>query len=115
MGQPRGFEHRATNPAVRTPTNADLAWIAGFLEGEGCFYGTDSGQSIQASQVNPEPLGKLLELLGGRVLKKKGHGSSKDFWLWKVAGSRARGIMLTLWPLMSYKRQEQIKKAMTSC
>lgn len=95
----------------------DLGWAAGFLEGEGCFWsGTGGTITAAAAQVNPEPIAKLLVLFGGRATKRTNkHGvlgdKGNDLWWWEVYGARARGVMLTLYPLLSQKRKDQIKKA----
>lgn len=97
--------------ATRTPTTKDLYWAAGFLEGEGHFRKTRTTHQATADQCNPEPVAKLLEIFGGRVYKKPRTYPHNDVWVWIACGARARGIMLTLYPLLSTKRQEQIRKA----
>lgn len=103
-----------TQQASISPSLRDLERAAGFLEGEGNFRSTNRGsQSIRASQVNPEPLAKLLILFGGSVYKrqqKKEHQS--PYWDWQAHGARARGIMMTLYPLMSVVRKTQIATAL---
>jgi hypothetical protein len=99
-----GSEKSTTNKATRSPTIRDLAWAAGFIEGEGSFPSTGN---IFVSQVNPDPLVRLLEMFGGTVRRI----NNQAIWRWVVSGSRARGIMLTLYPLMSDERKRQIKKA----
>lgn len=100
----------------------DLAWAAGFLEGEGSFHSTSSiaagkryhHQRVAAVQVDSEPLAKLLRLFGGRISLIKPRGNSKESFYWTVNGNRARGIMLTLFPLLSERRQQQIRVAMSA-
>jgi hypothetical protein len=110
---------RTTVPnATRAPTEADIAWAAGFLEGEGHFrraYGTRDqygSENISAGQVNPEPLLKLQELFGGSVkVKSRGKWAMGDIFYWYVSGERARIVMRAVEPLMSARRREQIRKA----
>ena len=47
----------------------DLYWAAGFLEGEGGFgmYGPKNAWSVQAAQVQKEPLERLKSLFGGSI------------------------------------------------
>lgn len=109
-----------------SPTGIDLAWAAGFLEGEGCFGWSGgkkgpSSERISAGQKNPEPLYKLLAMFGGRIgmqhqmtknlIKSQGVATSLPYWM--VSGSRARGVMMTLYPLLSKRRQEKIKQCLT--
>ncbi len=105
-----GYEKPGT-PHGRHPSQRELGWIAGFLEGEGCFNtaGSNPGtQRVTAVQKQREPLLRLQELLGGRVYPRFRDGC----FGWSVTGARARGIMLTLYALMSPRRKDQIRAAL---
>lgn len=115
--KPTGMRRNVPN-ATRTPTEADIAWVAGFLEGEGHFqrsyssndrYGTERAS---AGQVNPEPLYRLQEFFGGGIHKKKrGKWGMNDIFYWQVTGERARVLMRAVEPLMSARRRDQIRRA----
>jgi len=101
----------------------ELYWAAGFLEGEGCFqaatvkrkkYKDYYGLSIQARQVQREPLKRLQKLLGGAIYKYKhsNGGNHNDYHLWQSYGAHSAGLMMTLWTLMSPKRRQQIEIAL---
>ena len=97
--------------ATRTPTTNDLHWAAGFLEGEGSFGWYSGTDKVQAFQVQKEPLDKLMEIFGGSLCVRKSPypGIWSDAWVWTINGARARGVMMTLYALMSPKRQQQIE------
>ena len=85
----------------------DIYWIAGFLEGEGCFTnGKERSTIVQASQKEREPLDHIASLLGGKIGYNK-----KGFYKWYMSGSRAIGVMFTVFLLMSSRRKGQIEKA----
>ena len=102
--------------ATMSPTLRDLAWAAGFMEGEGTFSSDDKtgkGGRARAVQVNPEPLLRIAAMFGGHV--KVSHcvaGNRKPIHYWQVNGARARGVMQTLFSMMSAKRQGQIMVAL---
>jgi hypothetical protein len=100
-----GREWLRTKVASVRPTKADIAWAAGFIEGEGCF----SRGSVTASQVNREPLERLLALFGGSINENK-TGRSKPIHTWNTSGARARGIAETLWTFLSARRKEQARR-----
>ena len=106
-----GWEHKSTVHASTKPSQRDLAWAAGFLEGEGSF-GWNSGGKIGAVQINQEPVQRMLALFGGalRIYRQQ----PRRIWEWYATGSRARGIAMTLYPWMSAKRQGQIRKVVCS-
>lgn len=99
--------------ATRSPTINDLYWAAGFMEGEGSFIRARNSQYVCAPQRDGEPAKKMLALFGGtlrhRATDKR--WPDKFYWDWRAYGARARGIMLTLYPLMSARRQAQIRVA----
>ena len=96
----------------------ELYWAAGFLEGEGSFYfGKPSKLLVQAAQVQKEPLERLQKFFGGNLRFcdfANRSPKASPYWVWNVASpSKAAGIMMTLFSLMSPRRQEQIKKALS--
>lgn len=97
----------------------DLYWAAGFLEGEGSFASSRTCPYVEASQVELEPLEKLLELFGGniyyidRATQKHNSPNWNNYYRWSIYGKKAVGVMLTLYSLMHSKRQGQIYKAVS--
>lgn len=105
------------NEARRSPTTQELYWAAGFLEGEGCFSVTTArkAERVVAGQVDSEPLAKLKEIFGGNInYTEPKSEKQKPVFRWSVWGARARGVMLTLFPLMSERKQNQIIKALAA-
>lgn len=108
----RRYESPKTPKAQVSPAVKDLYWVAGFLEGEGTFGHNKLpnghyGVRVVVGQVQREPLDRLARLLGGRI-----YWRGDRIHQWVVTGGRARGVMLTLYPLMSPRRQTQIRAAL---
>ena len=108
-----------TQLATQHPTKADLDWAAGFLEGEGSFghYGKTSlhngSERVSAAQKQEECLYRLARLFGGRVGKyRKENIRGRIFCYWQINGTLARGLMMTLFPLLSKWRRKQITQAL---
>jgi hypothetical protein len=103
----------STSPKrTKIPDSADLHWAAGFVEGEGSFRGTKNTEMVEVSQVQLWPLEKLQQMFGGSIKKKSGNGKRQDFFLWRIWGARARGLQMTLYSLMSPRRQKQIQEVL---
>lgn len=102
--------------ALINPTTRDLEWAAGFLEGEGNFRGVSKGEGtsrVRCCQCNREPMDRIVAMFGGRLgLVKRRTTGHQDVYQWELSGARARGVMLTLFSMMSAKRQEQIAGAL---
>lgn len=107
-----GMERKATIKATTTPELSDLHWAAGFLDGEGSFSGGDGSQRVRATQKDEDALLHLQRIFGGSVVKRWSKQRQRDYWYWAVHGSRARGVMHTLYPLMYSYRRFQIRKAL---
>ena len=103
----------------------DLAWAAGFMEGEGTFYcniqkGRKEGHksqaaiSVRAVQVEREPLERLQRIfpfgkLYGPYLGKSNRQPHYQFAIHSFEGGQA--LIAALWPWLSSKRRNQAKTA----
>lgn len=112
-------ERAGTAAAGIVPSRDEIAWAAGFLEGEGCFATNGAVPKghlrVRATQKNREPLDRLWEMFGGRLnYKKNGHkkdGTKTWLWDWQVNGKRALDVMNHIYPWMSERRKGQIDAA----
>jgi hypothetical protein len=100
----------------------DLAWAAGFLDGEGSilFRNSSKGRGgivgISATQVDIRPLEKLITILGGKIYgpygrKDKGIYKRKKhspFYQWLVLGKKGNvpEICEKLYPYMTLKKDQ---------
>jgi hypothetical protein len=91
-----------------------LYWAAGFLDGEGCFHSNRG--TISASQVSPQTLYWLKAIFGGSVYGpvKRHTPKQQPFFQWRISGGKYGGdaisIMMMLYPLLSEKRQGEIRR-----
>ena len=95
----------------------DIAWAAGFIDGEGWFVNQRKMPVIKVKQNSPELLYRLQSIFGGEVNPsyeiKSGKYKGKKFAQYYLGTERAAGAMMTLFPLMSIKRKEEIKKVLS--
>ena len=99
-------EHQVQDPQTE-PTEAEVAWAAGFIEGEGSFFKNGGGLTVRATQVQKEPLERLQKWFGGSVLLQ-----GQPIWKWTVCGDRARRVVQLTYPWFSPRRQEQVDRAL---
>ncbi len=95
----------------------DIHWIAGFLEGEGSFYKGEPGRrgrniTIICGQVQKWPLEKLNLIIPGKMRLEKRKLPNNSMWRWYTNVANSAGLMMTIYSLMSPKRQEQIRDAL---
>lgn len=104
-----------------------LAWVAGYLEAEGCSYSTMSSKlgygpyhfpRITANSTDHDVLELLRKYAGvgqivGPRLRTVGH---KPIWTWMVSTkSHAVGLMEALHPYMGQRRQAKITEVLNFC
>ena len=94
----------------------DIHWIAGFLEGEGSFAGYEYPKHcnfrVTAAQKQKWPLEKLNSIISGKIYPMKDHNKKDGIFVWYTDMNTSAGLMMTIYPLMSPKRKEQIEKAL---
>lgn len=101
-------------------TSKEIGWIAGFLEGEGCFEArrqSNGGKGlylrVTAVQVQREPLERLLRYCGGTIRPRgKQHPTWQLSYVWRVNSLRAVGLMMMVYPIMSPVRQKKITECL---
>lgn len=88
-----------------------LYWAAGFLEGEGSFFSIRKTPAVSAGQVDKQPIDMLVSIFGGTVCIIPQRGNSKSQYRWQIAGTKAVGVMFSLYSLMTDYRKDKISKA----
>ena len=102
----------------------DLAWVAGFLEGEGFFSCQTSAKGyvrvlIGASSTDRDVLERLARLVphsrvNGPYVPSEGSRGKKLTWRWSVCvRSQTVDLAEQMRPLMSARRREQIDAMLT--
>ena len=108
-------------------TESELMWVAGLLEGEGCFrWHRDNQQRGRYIYVRPrvicamtdrDVIDRLQAVTGlGRVsLGRKTAPRHKDYWSWVVSrDGDAIALMRTLHPHMGDRRRAKIEDILIS-
>lgn len=95
-------------------TTADLAWLAGFLEGDGCFcLQKHRYASVKVSQTSRWPLEVCQRLLGGTIHPRRhNQPNHRPVFYWSIGGPSAAGAMMTLFSFLSPRRREQVKSVL---
>lgn len=92
----------------------ELYWLAGLLEGEGCFAirGTGHNPIIQLIMTDLDVVIRAAELMGcHKVIKNKIYSKSgKPLYRTTLYGKSAIEIMKLVLPVMGKRRSEKIKE-----
>jgi LAGLIDADG endonuclease len=99
--------------------NKEFAWVAGFLEGEGCFtvlkcnnkrFGLYQYPRVTCASTDLDALQRLQKYSGiGGISNPRQRGKDKPRWEWAASKSgQAVGLMKALYPYMGQRRRERI-------
>jgi hypothetical protein len=99
--------------------DAALAWVAGYLEGEGCFhlqqvdnqrFGLYRYPRVIAACTDLDVLQRLQRASGvGRIVGPTRRGTNSPMWRWTVSTTReAVELMEAIYPFMGQRRRARI-------
>lgn len=91
---------------------SEVAWAAGFFDGEGsCFANRRPGgtyaEVIRIHQKDPRPLERFQAAIGGIGRLKHVNNVTSEIWRWECECARARAVMDVLLPYLSAPKREQ--------
>src|SRR5688572_7692289 len=107
-------------------TSEEIAWAAGFFEGEGCFSSHWSQQRKTTQHPNPNAtvvntdmsmLVRFQEIVGmGTLYGRRRHNPKHQAcWTWRVGGSRdVRALYEMLRPWLSERRRARAEEVLTA-
>lgn len=89
----------------------DLAWAAGFFDGEGCISIQRSGSLphhlyLSVSQVDPRPLARLMSAFGGTVRRVKPRNNQRPYSTWQITGRKAADALANIYEFLRSKREQ---------
>lgn len=101
----------AGNPVVNTH---ELAWAAGFFDGEGSTHSNQPSLQLTVGQVNLDNLHRFMAAIGATsgLGKPKTYQNRKPFSQFRVYGAKAIRAINLLWPYLGKEKQMQAVRAM---
>ena len=97
-------------------TDQELGWLAGVLEGEGCFTTTGKRRPyvavyfVSTDKDVTERVAGLMDCSKVQTLKHTSDVSRKPQYRCVVQGKKARAVMESVLPLMGQRRSERINE-----
>jgi hypothetical protein len=99
----------------------ELAWAAGFFDGEGhCSGSRRKGDiSMNMAQVDPRPLGRFHAAIWGLGKfvgpNKSSSKNGNEFYIWRTTNhEHVQAIVAMLWTFLSEPKREQVKHALVT-
>lgn len=92
-----------------TISTKDIIWLAGYLEGEGCFrFSNSSSPVIQVTSTDPDIIQRVASLWNRKIYRYKLRRHDKQELSCHVYGSLAISWMLMIYQFMGSRRQGKI-------
>ena len=98
-----------------------ISWLAGILEGEGCFLISGRGRGsgtpvVQLQMTDGDVVERAAALMGARVLHRSGRTPAhKDIWRANVYSDGAIDVMRAILPFMGERRAARISEILSWC
>ena len=97
-------------------THDETLYIAGLLEGEGCFYNNSGSPAITLGMTDEDVVRRYQSIVGGTSIKrtenKLGLGN-KTMFVTVLSGHKAIEVMKSVRPLMGLRRSQAIDDIIT--
>ena len=95
-----------------------IEWLAGLLEGEGCFtywHGKQVGYPvISVGMTDLDVIERIAQFWNKKVQHRIRKQPWKPFFVTAIGGTEALSQMLTLYPHMGNRRQQRIEDVLSS-
>jgi len=94
----------------------DIYWLAGLLDGEGCFYSNTPfpTPAISINMTDGDTIEKAYRLMGAtETLKTSLTPTGKTKYQFALRNRRAGSWMMMLYPLLCKRRQQRIREVLT--
>jgi hypothetical protein len=94
---------------MATCTQSEIAWAAGFIEGDGYIGKNGKSPIIEVTQKQTWPLLKLQELFGGSIGKIHKQGINKaSYHRWRICGKNAMELAKNIEPWLSPEKKKKL-------
>lgn len=89
----------------------DIAWVAGFVDGEGCIHYLKNCPTLTVTQAEIEPLSRMRQIFKvGRIYCQKSKiKNHSDIYRYRVYGANALYVLSLLLPYLTVKRRQAIE------
>ena len=98
-------------------TSVEIAWLAGLLEGEGSFSKAKGSVTVQLGMTDEDTVRRAAKLVGdpfvGSHQIHRWGKNQKINYRWTLCGDKAAAWMMTIYPLMSSRRQARIRELLS--
>ena len=104
-----GVSTRVETGSIIEMNTCDFFWLAGLLEGEGCFSPYRTTPRITLRITDKDVACRAAKLMDSKVRVDSSNPSTRDIYEVYIGGIKAAILMAKLLPHMSERRQNRIQ------
>lgn len=91
----------------------DVLWLAGILEGEGCFdLHRGKYARVRLAMTDRDVVGRVATLLGASIRLSLKPAPAKSTWHTEISGAKAAEVMRLLLPHMGARRSAKLAEVL---
>lgn len=95
------------------PSREDVIWLAGLMEGEGCFTWCSS-LTVTLAMCDEDVVRRAARIMGARSVRYRKRNPDRETqrptFEFALTSARAAGWMMMLYPFMGERRQRRIRE-----
>jgi hypothetical protein len=98
---------------MTTSFDPEVAWAAGFFEGEGTITQSGARLVVRLNNTDPEPVYRFFQIVqfgevyGPYTYEQPDGCKRKPYWVWLAEEYEALDVLELLWPWLSGRRHGQ--------
>ncbi len=94
---------------VHGPILTNVAYYAGYIDGEGCFDTSNNSPRIRVNNTYPKVLYELKKFYGGTVrYRTPTSATSRPYFVWRIQGKLALEACRSLIPFLREKKEQAL-------
>lgn len=118
MGSNNAITGTSIGSGVMNIQSTDVQWLAGYLEGEGCFTWASAGKNqhsyprISVCSIDQDVIERVTHLFQASIYTRAPHGNRQRTYHCHHVCGRAVGWMMTLYKFLGKRRQTRIREVL---
>jgi hypothetical protein len=94
-------------------TSEDWAWLAGLLEGEGCFsLARDRYPAVSLDMTDRDVVERAAEMMGAPSVCEQPNPGKKTSWRTRSNGLTALAVMVNVSPYLGVRRRAKVREVL---
>jgi len=91
------------------PSEADLGWLAGIIDGEGCIFADKHGLRVRVGSADPFMARECYKIYPVGVIQEQCRKNNYFIYYWIISTKQAGEFLKLILPYLKVKKEQAIK------